>query len=291
MPIPIKSWLYGIGGGMIGCALFAADTVVEHLGAAYGHHHIWLELLEFSLIGPGLGALCLLLTERMSVLKEATKLQRENEQERRFQILGRMAASVAHEVRNPLHSLRLVIDELRVEKSDLRSHPLSAHIDNCIERIDKAVELVYQLARHKIDDDSSGDLVATLREATTMMRLSAVKHRFESGPFPERALARAAPAAQRIMLDNLLRNAVEATPNGGVIFLTIEVNNSHWIIQISNPGSLPENSNLASTTKDSGLGLGLLITRQLAENAGGNVTLHSSHGVVTAVLTLPILMQ
>jgi two-component system, sporulation sensor kinase B len=291
MSISKKSWLFGIVGGVIGCALFAADTAIEFLGPEYLKTHYWVELLEFCLIGPGLGVLCLLLAERMITLKEAAKLQHENEQERRFQILGRMAASVAHEVRNPLHSLRLVVDELRLEKPDLVSHPLSPHIDSCLGRIDKAVELVYQLARHKIDDDSSGDFVATLREAIAMMGQSAPKHQFESGGLPERALARAAPAAQRIMLDNLLRNAVEATPNGCVISLTVQVSDGHLVVQVSNPGSLPKNEDFKSSQKESGLGLGLLITHQLAQNAGGNITLRSSDGQVTAKLTLPMLTK
>ena len=217
MTIPLRSWLLGSVGAALGCGLFVFDSFIERLGPSAHNLHLWVETLEFSLVGPGLGILCLLLAERVRTLREAVVLQKSAERERRFILLGRMAASVAHEVRNPLHTLRLVVDELRVEQPALRSHPLSAHIDQSLERIDRAVDLVYQLARPGVEDDSSGDVVAALQEARTNLDRRHLSHRIEVHELPARALARCTPSGLRIIIDNLLRNATEAAPPGSVI--------------------------------------------------------------------------
>ncbi len=294
MVLSKKSWFYGLIGAVIGCTIFAVDTVVEHLGPHYHNFHVWIEICEFTVIGPGLGALSLLMAERVRALRETTRLLQEIEEQKRFQILGRMAASVAHEVRNPLHTLRLVIDEMRLEDPALKNNPLSKHIDNCIERIDRAVSLVYQLARHKIDDVSHGDMIPMVQEAITLIQQQAIHHHIVCESLPEKALVRAAPEAQRIMIDNLLRNAVEATQPGSAISIDLQENGKHWVLTIRNPGNLQKSTdNLSNdnqqpeSTKASGLGLGILITRQLATNVGGSIQLQSKDGTVTATLTLP----
>jgi signal transduction histidine kinase len=293
MTIPLRSWLLGSVGALLGCGFFVVDSIAEQLGPSGHNLHVWVETLEFSLFGPGLGIVCLLLVERVRTLREAANLQKFAERERRFILLGRMAASVAHEVRNPLHTLRLVVDELRVEQPALRSHPLSAHIDQSLERIDRAVDLVYQLARPGVEDDNSGDVVAALQEARTNLDRRHLSHRIEVHELPARALARCTPSGLRIIIDNLLRNATEAAPPGSVIDVHLREQHGTWILSISNPGQLPvelleSGATLAhDSTKISGLGLGLLITRHLASNAGGSLELTSSNNTVTAQLTLP----
>ena len=297
MTIPLRSWLFGSVGAVLGCGLFVFNSFIEKPGSNVHSLHLLVETLEFSLVGPGLGILCLLLVERVRTLRETAKLQGSAERERRFIMLGRMAASVAHEVRNPLHTLRLVVDELRVEQPALRSHPLSIHIDHNLERIDRAVDLVYQLARPGADDDSSGDVVIALQEARSNLdRRHGDRH---SGhlitvhDLPARALARCTPSGLRIIIDNLLRNACEATPPGSVIDVHLREQHSSWILSICNPGQLPtalsaNDAMLAhDSSKVSGLGLGLLIARHLASNAGGSLELTSSNGTVTARLALP----
>jgi signal transduction histidine kinase len=209
-------------------------------------------------------------------------------------ILGRMAASVAHEVRNPLHTLRLVVDELRVEQPALHTHPLSVHIDDSLERIDRAVDLVYQLARPGTDDDGAGDMVSALREAQKTRSLQLQNRVITYHELPENAAVRCSASSLRIIIDNLLRNAVQATTEGDTISVTLRCDHHRWILRIRNPGTLPtlptthRDALPAASHKEDGLGLGLTITRQLASNADGNLELISDEGFVTAELTLPM---
>ena len=290
---PDRSWLFAITGMLAGCLLFSIDTAVEQLHLGPQRLHFWMECAEFTLIGPGLGVLCLLLAERLRAMRVATTAHELAERERRFLVLGRMAASVAHEVRNPLHTLRLVMDELRVEQPALRDHPLSGHIDDSMQRIDRAVDLVYQLARPGSEDDGAGDLVATLRDACATLSLHLDDRTISFAPMPERAAVRCSVSGLRIMIDNLLRNAVQATTRGDAIVVRIERDRGHWLLAITNPGILPVTAAAgagglpAASSKEDGLGLGLTITRHLAGNAGGTLTLSSADGVVTAGLSLP----
>lgn len=294
MVIPIRSWLIGIGGMFAGCLVFASDTAVELLSWGPEHLHFWIECVEFSLIGPGLGLTCLLLAERLRAQREREAIRLLAERERRFLVLGRMAASVAHEVRNPLQTLRLVMDELQVEQPTLRDHPLRVHIDDSLERIDRAVDLVYRLARPDSEDDGAGELVTCLREAQAAILTRISDRHIELLDLPAKAAVRCSVSGLRIMIDNLLRNAVEATATGVSVQARITATAAGWRLRITNPGTLPDEPSPVAdalapgSSKPGGLGLGLAITRHLADGVGGTVTLTSRDGIVTTDLLLPV---
>jgi signal transduction histidine kinase len=294
MTIPKRSWLIGIAGMVAGSALFAVDTAVEALHIGPADLHFWIECAEFTIIGPGLGVLSLLLVERLRATRVAAQAREIEERERRFLMLGRMAAAVAHEVRNPLHTLRLVVDELRVEQPTLRAHPLSSHIDDSLERIDRAVDLVYRLARPGVEDEGAGDLALTLHSSLAALALHDSGHTIRLGEIPEHAPVRCSASGLRIMVDNLLRNAVQATAPSEAIAIDLRGEPERWLLRLTNPGTLAADPTTrageepAVSSKPDGLGLGLVITRHLASNAGGELTLSASAGTVTAELALPV---
>jgi two-component system, NtrC family, sensor histidine kinase HydH len=292
MAIPVRSLLFGIGGLVAGCVLFTMDTAVELIHFGPPELHAWIEIVEFTLIGPGLGLTCLLLAERLRTMREQVRIQALAERERRFLVLGRMAAAVAHEVRNPLQTLRLVMDELRIEQPALRDHALGVHIDDSLERINHAVDLVYRLARPESEDDGAGDLAECLRESQTALRFRLADRQIELVDLPEHAPVRCSASGLRIMIDNLLRNAIEATATGGTVQARVESVASGWRLRITNPGTLPDevprsaDEVTSESDKIGGLGLGLAITRHLADGVGGSVVLTSRDGMVTADLLL-----
>ncbi|MBA3684809.1 MAG: phosphatase PAP2 family protein, partial [Planctomycetes bacterium] len=153
--VAVRSWLVGFSGMIAGSTLFSIDNAVEELHLGEPNLHFWIEAAEFAMVGPGLGIVCLLLVERLRIAHGAAAARALEERERRYLLLGRMAAAVAHEVRNPLHTLRLVVDELSAEMPAVGAHPLRDQIDLSIERIDRAVQLVYQLARPSVDEDET----------------------------------------------------------------------------------------------------------------------------------------
>jgi|GEM_PF-158249 len=290
LSIAVRSWLAGIGGMIVGSTLFAIDVAVDQLHIGTEHLHFWIECIEFAIVGPGLGAACLLLVERLRISREAVERRAAEERANRFQVLGRMAAAVAHEVRNPLHTLRLVQDELCHDLPALHNHPLRLEVERNLERIDRAVELVYQLARPSADDVAVIDAAAALREVIAAHAGRAtIDLSAPAGP----ALVNASTSGLRMVLDNLLRNAVEATPRGGAIAVRLAAGDDGWELTMVNPGVLPAGVASGSlgdpgeSQKSGGLGLGLAIARHLAGHAGGELTLGQEGDQVRAHLRLP----
>ena len=290
LSIAVRSWLAGIGGMIAGSTLFAIDMAVDQLHLGSDRFHFLIECMEFVLVGPGLGAVCLLLVERLRISHETAARRTAEERERRFQILGRMAAAVAHEVRNPLHTLRLVQDELCHDLPALGTHPLRIQVERNLERIDRAVELVYQLARPSADDEAVVDLVAALHESVAALAgRTPIVTRLPDG----QALVRASAAGLRMVVDNLLRNAVESTPADGSVAVTLAESATGWLLTVVNPGVLPAGvasglpGESIATQKSGGLGLGLAIARHLAGHAGGELTLEQDGDQVRAQLHLP----
>ncbi len=282
--IAAAAWIAGGIGMLLGASLFAFDTAIDLLRHSPKALHRWIEGAEFSIVGPGLGCACLLACHHLLSLRSAAARAQRAEHERRLLMLGNIAAAVAHEVRNPLHNLRLVIDELRVDLPELRRHELDARIDTSLERIDRAVELVYHLARPGAEGDAAGDLAAVARETADALRATGAVIQAE---VPDRADVRFGTAALRIVIGNLLRNSVEAA-GGGAVRMVLCAEGPTWHLRITNPGSLPAHSAAATTPgKPGGLGIGLTISRQLVANAAGTLDLDQADGQVRTDLALP----
>lgn len=287
-----RPWIIGFAGALLGSAVFAIDTGIEILGHESEGAHFTMEVLEYALIGPGLGVSAFLLAQRWYDLQQQAQQRRDRDRQQRLMMLGRMAASVAHEVRNPLHTLHLVMDDLDRDVPEFRDHELREHIDSCLGRINHAVELVYHLARPGSDDQESCDAVRILREVIDAYGLEDRSRQFHLSEMPERQRVRCPPSALRMMIDNLLRNAVQASEADRSITISMTVSADRVQIRICNPGSLPpeilraQGQTLEAGVVTRGLGLGLSIARHLAEHAQGSLRLASENGEVRVEIEL-----
>lgn len=287
MALARRSWIAAVVAASIGLALFFYDDVFEEFGLEHTVSHRAASLVELLLMGPGMGLLGLALSELAVARERDVRRERERAQGQRLLALGRVAASVAHEVRNPLHNLQLIVDELRPADGG----PLWERLRVNLERIDRAVDLVYELARPAARDgaDEPADLAPALAEAVAATRTR----------WPTVAIACTVPAAMvatcreapaRIIFDNLLRNAAPAALDaGGDVRVEVRREEADWVVRIANPGrlTLPPDDPAFVSSKADGLGLGLAISRQLAANAGGALGLAQEGDAVVAVLRLP----
>jgi membrane-associated PAP2 superfamily phosphatase/nitrogen-specific signal transduction histidine kinase len=278
-------WLVGATVGFCGVGFFAVDMLTHQFEATHPGVHILYEYVELTSTALGFGVVAWLLTDRFLAMRAREARRAGEERERRFQELGRLTAAVAHEVRNPLQSLRLIVDEQRHDVAGLREHPLQPELEASIERIDRAVDLVYRLARPESGALECADLAQVAREAIVALgRLDRNRVRFAWEHDPPRAVVAASRPGLRIVLDNLLRNAAQATPANGTVRLELEPHSSGWQLRIKNPGSL---SATAPAGGERGLGLGVPISRQLATNAGGSIDIEEQGGFVTCTLRWP----
>lgn len=286
-----RSWLIAIAATAVGFAFFFYDDLLDESHLA-GGVHAFVDVVEFVLLGPGMGVLAFILCEYLRITQDKLRNERERAQQQRFLLLGRIAASVAHEVRNPLHNIRLLIDEMHHSGGMPADAPLCQRVEANLERINRAVELVYQLAKPVgtgVAVEVGVDLVAIASEAADAEAArsgATIARVLPSTPAP---VACPAPTL-RIVLDNLLRNAVTG---GGVVRLEVAAYADGWQVVLRNRGALPPellgdgSDEPHDSTKQGGLGLGLFISRQLLRGVGGSLGLTQTGDQVEACVRLP----
>jgi signal transduction histidine kinase len=227
--------------------------------------------------------------------REATeRLARELAQKERLAALGRVAAGVAHEVRNPLASIKLRLDLTADGELPEAARKAVAAASAEIARLDRLVSDLLLVAGNKLGPRRAVELgelaearVEALRPWATTRGVSVRVVGDGDGDVDTESVARA--------LDNLLRNAVEASPSGATVDVRVGDGGGAdaMIIQIEDHGSGVEPTRAAElfepffTTKAEGTGLGLAISRAIARAHGGDVTYVRAGAVTRFSLALP----
>jgi two-component system NtrC family sensor kinase len=217
----------------------------------------------------------------------------------RLAAIGKMAAHVTHEVRNPLSSIALNLELLEEElgPGDAEARTLLRAIGQEVERLSGLSDQYLSMARRKAPEVEESDLGAIVHSAIEFMRPEVEKHRVElvSRIPPELPWVLVDQGQIRQVLFNLVRNAREAMPGGGRV--SIEVNQAGEALEVrvsdNGPGVPPEQIERLFdpfyTTKDHGTGLGLAVSRQILAAHGGRLEYAEArpHGSVFA-LFLPL---
>jgi len=288
-----RSWIWAGVTLVFGLGLYVYDTWCDNLHVA-GFFKELLEYLEITVMGPAMAALAFLACEQLSAKERMHALTLERERDKRFHFLGKVAASMAHEVRNPLHNLHLLNDELRTRITP-ENQELSDHIRGNLERLDHATMLIYELARPpgsvQSHDLVAIDLFQLLRTISDEMQGKCPRRAqlsLQPPPLPVHATARL--EGLRIILQNLVRNAIEAA-EGESVEISLPPSTSGARVLIRNRGllasGLVEEASTVHSTKPGGLGVGLAIARYLARLYGGEITISQTPGWVLTALDLP----
>jgi len=224
------------------------------------------------------------LTVTMRNETEKEKLREEMTRLDRLASLGKLSAGIAHEVRNPLTGILLLLDDLHDNAS------LATNDKNMIkkalseiERVERLVSALLNYSSPARTDFRMGDLNAVAHDTTLLMRRPCerqrVRIRLEAGELP---LFCFDPEKIKQALLNIVKNALEAMPEGGDITITTEAMPEHVTVTISDtgPGIHPEDLPLIFepffTRKGAGTGLGLSITQRIMEEHHGQIRVESS---------------
>jgi signal transduction histidine kinase len=211
--------------------------------------------------------------------EQRIKAERRLAQTERLGMLGRMVATVAHEVKNPLGSIRGSVEILSDEIP--KEHARREFIDIIqaeTERLEAIVDTYLEYGSPKPPQRRPGDLSALIRAQCEQVRATHAGIRLAQD-IPERMPAEFDPGQLRRVLINLLNNAAEAMPNGGEITVKAGPERAAFVITIADHGAgIPAEvrEHLFEpfvTSKASGSGLGLSLSREIVEAHGGQLEL------------------
>jgi signal transduction histidine kinase len=231
-------------------------------------------------------------------LAEARRIQdrlaRDLARQERLAALGRVVAGVAHEVRNPLASIKLRLDLAAGAPGPLPEATRAAigQASAEIMRLDRLVADLLIVAGRAPGRRAPVDLGALLQARAEALAPWAALRGIRITVRGGAAAVGDADALARA-LDNVLRNAVEASPDGGSVEAVVEEGRDGWRVEVADRGAGVPDGRAAEifepffTTKPDGTGLGLAISRAIARAHGGELTYTRQDGVTRLELTLP----
>ncbi len=208
-------------------------------------------------------------------------------QAERLAALGRVAAGVAHEIRNPIAAMRLRAENALAGDVARREAALRAVLEQ-VARLDRLSGELLTMTQRRVPEPAPVRMDALLREVAAGHAEGDVTLRVEA---PDACVVVDAGLLRRI-LDNLVQNALRHTPAGGVVTLSAAVDGEALRLRVADTGPGIDPTLRATlfepfvTGRADGTGLGLAIARELAGAMGGSLVLADGPGAVF-VLEVP----
>jgi signal transduction histidine kinase len=221
-----------------------------------------------------------------------------------MQRLALAARTLAHEVRTPLNALSIHLELLRnaarrVNGSDIQQERSIIALDASVKQVDRLVRdfsdysapVTMERKRTDVSEVLEASLEAIASQCTA--RNVALGKELAAAPW----IIQGDSARLRQSFDNLLRNALEAVPDGGTIRVIASKNGNELVLRFadSGPGVPPERSadlfEFGQTTKVGGSGIGLPLSQLIVESHGGSLLYEQQDGVragATFRLSLPL---
>jgi PAS domain S-box-containing protein len=228
-------------------------------------------------------------------LKDKEELIRKSE---KLSIVGELAAAVAHEVRNPLTSIKGFLQLLQYKDSeDKEKHYYNIMLSE-IERINFIVSEFMVLSKPQVTAYQNENITSLLIDVITLIQTIAnvknieVIKEFE----PNINLVKCERNQIKQVFINIFKNAIEAVPNNGKIFIKVTQlkKDSVRIRFIDNGPGIPNNliSRLGEpfyTTKENGTGLGLMVSYKIIKDHRGSINIKSEMNKGTTIdIILPV---
>ncbi|CAH0129986.1 PAS domain S-box protein [Peribacillus sp. Bi134] len=211
--------------------------------------------------------------------------------------VGQLAAGVAHEIRNPLTSMKGYTEFLQLDETDENKREYLEIIMDEINRVNEIVEEFLQLAKPQALILESKNLVPIIQNVVSLTDFEARKKNITliSDFNEEEILVRCDENRLKQVILNFIKNGMEAMPDGGFIKVMTELKEDKVHISITDTGigmppeQLKRLGEPFFTTKKTGNGLGLMISFKIIESHLGNVFVESEVNKGTVFnIVLPI---
>ncbi|MFQ5672524.1 MAG: nitrogen regulation protein NR(II) [Nitrospinales bacterium] len=244
---------------------------------------------------------CVVLVRDMSLLKDLEEATRQSDH---MSTLGVLALGMAHEIKNPLGGIRGSAQLLRSELNNPEFREYLEVVINEVDRINRMVKHMLDFAQPQKLKLEETNIHEILEEIITLEKntLTAKRCEFIQDYDPSLPLIEADEDKLKQVFLNLIRNAAEASPDGGKIWVITRISNEyprkslshgstemHIVVEITDCGpgiSEEEQKNLFTpfyTTKKKGSGLGLPISLKIIEDHLGKIRIVSRKSAGTAV--------
>jgi two-component system, NtrC family, sensor histidine kinase HydH len=302
VPILLAAIWYGLKGGTL-AAFGCTASYVPHIALQWQHHQAYQvsQLAEMAMFFV-VGALAGILADRERVLRRRAETSAE-ERDRalrdlegtvetlrradRLATLGMLAAGMAHEIRNPLAALAGAVEI--VARDYPVGHSRREFVDILrreVGRLNTTVTKYLDFARPQPPELRPLDVDEAVRVAIELVAKSAQRAHVEIRAAPPETvrLALADPVLLHQVLVNLLVNGIQAMPSGGRLDVACRRDHDRVEIAVRDHGAgLPPEGRERIfepffTTRPGGTGLGLAVSRQIAEAHAGTLTADDAEG-------------
>ncbi len=230
---------------------------------------------------------------------EAAEAERGLRRQESLAAVGQATAQVAHEIRNPLGSIRLGVSMLRDSVSDDEGLRTIELVERGIMHLNKLVVDVAQFSSSKPLERSSVDLHALIGRSLELVsdKISEKATLIEKKYTDQKLVGNWDPDQLRQVLVNVIANAIDASPEHSAVTISTEITTltaradgqeltprKHARVTVSDRGNGIEQAVLDRvfepffSTKKRGTGLGLAIVKQIVEQHGGTVALENKPG-------------
>lgn len=218
---------------------------------------------------------------------------RRTVQAEKMAVLGEFATGVAHEVRNPLATVKLTVQALEKGEPDERRRHLLESVEDEIDRLNRVVGDLLDYGRPVAGTPQLVEIRRVFRHVSVLTSGLAESREVSVSATGDSRLSLFASPDQVIQcLVNLVANAIQACDSGGSVQLRAYRNADLVYVDITDNGcgmaaeTLPRVTEPFFTTRAAGTGLGLSITRQLIELNAGTMRISSVAGEGTTVTVM-----
>src|SRR5699024_5200059 len=236
--------------------------------------YIWTECAAGKVVGEDKKSIYhMVILRDISDKKEAEEMMIRSE---KMSVAGQLAAGIAHEIRNPLTSIKGFLQLLQagVNRTD---EYYKIMLDE-IEKIEAVTSELLFISKPLSDSKKIESVNQMIDDIVYLLRPQAKLRGIEINWKPEKDAHIICDRSQiKQVLINLVKNAIEAMSHEGVIQIILRIERSHIFIDISDegPGIPPEIMHKLDepffTTKQNGTGLGLMITKQILNKHDGSL--------------------
>ncbi|HET98284.1 MAG TPA: ATPase, partial [Desulfurivibrio alkaliphilus] len=278
-------------GGEPRLILVGLDMSAEEAVIGRNRRHIFF--ISLALLLAGIGGW----TALLAIQGYRKEMEREVQKHEHLVTLGKMAAGVAHEVRNPLSSIKglatLLGNRFPTDDPDRDTARL---LVSEVERLNRSIGELLDYARPLPLNRRPCDLNQLLQNSLKLVAAdaAAIKVKLEFTAAPHLPTPDLDPDRITQVLLNLYLNALQAMPQGGVLRVRAEAAGGEKVrLVISDnglgiaPADLPRVTDPYFTTKPDGSGLGLAMVQKIIDEHGGRITIASrEHQGTTVTITL-----